>query len=220
MGYGGRCVGLALFWSALLLAGCPSSSVKAPPPKPDPTAEYLFFMHGSGLFKANSDRAYGKWRQKVAAFDREGFVVISERRTDSLYDHTYAKTVRDQVNALIAQGVPEENITVSGFSRGARLSLYTAELLQNPNIKFVLLSGCFESDEVGDQVAGKFLSLYNIRDADGFGSCASRLEGRPNVEFTEIRFDSPTGHQQFAVTRRGSDDWLRPVVDWIRAEPR
>ena len=52
------------------------------------------------------------------------FVVISEQRPRNTDVEEYAGKVTGQITALLDAGVPAENITVLGASKGAAIAIY------------------------------------------------------------------------------------------------
>ena len=126
----------------------------------------------------------------------------------------YAKRVSEQVNTLIAEGVPSENITIVGFSKGAYITMLTSARLSNPDLNFVLIAICVDEIIANPSVllTGRILSLYETSDEYG-SSCKPLANRSPEVtDFEEIEFD--TGKQHGAFYSADSV-WLDPLIAWI-----
>jgi hypothetical protein len=145
----------------------------------DPEKEYLFYLHGKivedqGIHAVSE--TYGEY-EYVAILEKlqaNGFIVISERRPKNA-GLVYANKTLEQINRLLDAGVPPENITVIGASKGAHLAATVSHLLKNPNTNYVLL-GFYDPDTVEEAVRnrtylyGNVLAIYDSVD-EYAGSC-------------------------------------------------
>lgn len=190
----------------------------APPAEASPADRYIFFMHGKIVEKkglpARSKR-YGDYQYKAMlnALADEGFTVISEARARGTDVYDYAVKVAAQVDDLLGKGVPARNITVSGFSKGGRMTALISSLLENDAINYVILAGCRESDidEYQLRLHGRVLSIYD-RDDDYFGSCdALFATGGDALASDELVLTIGGGH---GVFYRPLDAWVQPLTDW------
>lgn len=190
----------------------------APPDEVSQTDGYLFFMHGKIVEKKGipaRSKQYGSYEYKkmLKSVAKEGFVVISEARRKDTDIYDYSSKIVGQVNGLISKGVPPKNITVSGFSKGGRMTAVISSLLANKDINYVILAGCRESDisQYNLQLSGRILSIYDKND-DSFGSCDSLFAtGKDNVVSNEIVLTIGKGHGVFYSPR---DEWIEPLVEW------
>ncbi len=156
----------------------------------DISAKYLFFMHGA-IVESHGPKVihpkHPEWGHQdyygiLKSFKNKEFVVISEERSKGTKPPIYSKKVAKQVKFLLDAGVPPNNITVFGFSRGGAITLLVSTLLKNPKINFVVLAGCCKNHPkagwkykkyVLSQVKnlhGRFLSIYDRVD-DECQSC-------------------------------------------------
>ncbi len=141
-----------------------------------------------------------------------GFVVLSDQRGPNANSDSFASHVAQQVDSLLALGVPPANITVAGFSKGGWMAILTSAKLQKPAISFVFMAACgpwaFEPDL---HVAGRLLSLYETSDTLGV-SCAPMFVHRsPGTQVQEIPLSLGLGHGTFFQPRKA---WLDPVRAW------
>lgn len=204
----------------------------------DISAKYLFFMHGAivenrgpkGIHPKHPEWGPHDYYGILKSFENKGFVVISEERSKGTKPPIYSKKVAKQVRALLDAGVPPNNITVSGFSRGGAITLLVSTLLKNPKINFVVLAGCCKNHPQSGRkykkyvlsqaknLHGQFLSICDIVD-DECQSCKEefKLAKSENINSTEIKMDTGLGHGLFWKTR---EEWLEPMVSWInRSHP-
>jgi hypothetical protein len=192
------------------------SWVETPPASPDASARYIFYLHGTAEEQNGSSAKYEAAVEAIAEADA---VVISEVRDDS-EPNSYARKLADQVNALIAAGVPPRNVTVSGYSKGSVIALAAAGAIANPEVNYVLLAGCAESlngkyDVDGAKAVGRILSIYDSGDYK-FGSCSRIVPGAALQE--EIELDSGKGHKLFRIPKeKFIEQWRDPLVDWAGA---
>ncbi len=215
---------------ALAISGCatptadPRRTIVADVPAAiDPSARYLFHMHGS-IVEDFGPAARGRYGQylyypTVEALADRGFVVISEVRgaTDP---RGYAAKVAGQVARLRAAGVPADRITVTGMSKGGSIAVLASAAIADPDIRFVILAGCvrgggFEGGfaAFGSRPRGRVLSLVDRAD-DVAASCAAHFTAAPGLRFEETVFDVGSGH---ALFYRPDRVWVDRVVDWATA---
>lgn len=210
-----------------LLAGCVPARQGAVhgsvPSRVDPGARYAVYLHGRIVEDAGparpTDPQFGvyEYPQILDALSDAGFQVISEPRPKGTDWVAYARTVAGQVEQLLAAGVPPENVTVIGFSKGGGIAVLTSALLKNERVNFVFMAICadwlFPREDV--DVRGRILSLYEASDTLA-GSCAPLFERATSpVRHAELRLETGAGHGAFFRVRR---EWLAPVVRWARNE--
>jgi hypothetical protein len=127
----------------------------------------------------------------------------------------YAAKIADRVRDLLDRGTAAEDITVAGYSLGARITLVASGLIANPKVNFVLLAGCpFKSTIPIDysKVKGRLLSIRDTKD-DKFGSCDGRLPD--GVTYKEIVLASGEGHALFRLPdKKYLNLWKEPLLNW------
>ena len=213
---------LAILSMGLGYAGCAySGSIhESLPNNIDPEKRYLFFLHGKIIEKKGvpaRSKKYGsyEYREMLKTFSSGGFEVISETRgkyTDIL---EYSSQVAADVEKLIGAGVPGKNITVSGFSKGGRMTLVVSSLLGDRNVNYVILAGCRSTDIDGYdlRLVGRVLSIYDSND-DKFESCSEIFSaGGDGLEANEIVLSVGDGH---GVFYRPLDEWVKPMIEWAK----
>jgi hypothetical protein len=193
------------------------------PESVDSTKHYLFYLHGKiiedqGIPAVSPD--YGEYDykailEKLSSF---GFVVISEQRVKNTDSMEYAKKIREQVSALLKAGVPAENITIVGASKGAGITIFVSHLLENEDINYVIMAICdpttvevLKQNEIS--LHGNVLSIYDSTD-ELAGSCQeffSFSEGKGISKHNEIVLHVGTGH---GILFKPLDEWIIPVIQW------
>jgi len=208
----------------LLLSSCMQSKYdfihSSTPKNINPKSYYLFFMHGKIVEKKGipaSSRKYGdyEYHAMLDSFASNGFNVISEARSSGTDIYDYAYNVAEQVEQLIESGVPASHITVSGFSKGGRMTLVVSSLLNNKDIRYVVLAGCRSSDleNFNLNLSGKVLSILDSND-DRFESCSEIYsEGKDNLHSREIILNIGDGHGVFYTPMT---EWLTPLIAWAK----
>jgi hypothetical protein len=206
-----------LSYSSLADSGSIHESV---PSKIDPTSRYLFFLHGKIVEKKGvpaSSKKYGdyEYKEMLQTFADDGFEVISEARSKGTDIHDYSSEITESVEKLINAGTPAKNITVSGFSKGGRMTLVISSLLDNKDVNFVVLAGCRTSDidNLGLNPVGKVLSIYDSND-DKFESCSKIFAaGDESLKSNELVLSIGDGH---GVFYQPMDEWVQPMLKWAK----
>ena len=186
------------------------------PSSPDASEKYVFYLHGSA---EESDGDNEKYQAAVDAISSNVDNVISEIRGDT-DPNSYAEKIKKQVNTLISKGIPAKNITVSGFSKGAIITLAAAGAINNPNVNYVLLAGC--SEELNDKYSvdpakavGRIYSIYDSGD-EKFESCEETIKPSAKLKFEEIDLDSGKGHKIFRIPKeKFIEQWRDPLIEWV-----
>lgn len=224
-------IALRLVWVLCISSVSPALAgeiLQAPPQAPDSSAYYLFHMHGSWLedhAENEPNRTHGiyRYRDTLDALADQGFVVISEKRPGVVKNREYVSKLAQQVHTLLSAGVPPGHITVSGFSKGGAMTLEAGVALRNPEIKFVVLSGCgigkFAKgyrhflERGASKMQGRFLSIYDDRDTDG-GTCEASFVKAGLRDSQEIVLKQGSGHGVFYKPLR---EWIEPLAAWAKA---
>ena len=209
-------------WSIYTLLAAPQvfSAQVSPvvPSEIDPSAEYFFFLHNYYVEVKGPDGDC-KYHDLLQAFTEGGAVVISEVRTGKIIPCSYAQNIADQVNHLLAAGVPPENITVAGHSKGGAIALCVASQLENERINFVIMAGCeiagikkhnLYPDFAG--LKGRILSIYANSDTIASSCSQAFTASGGGLSETEIELDSEKGHKLFFAPETV---WLEPMRGWL-----
>ncbi|MBT8132914.1 MAG: hypothetical protein KJO03_00295, partial [Gammaproteobacteria bacterium] len=134
----------------------------------------------------------------------------------------YARQLKSYIQILLGKGVPANNITISGFSKGSIIALASAGTINNSKINYVLLAGCSpylnNKYNINPALAkGRILSIYDTSD-DKFGSCEGIIKSSDNLIFEEIELDSGKGHKLFRIPKeKFIEQWRAPMLDWADA---
>jgi hypothetical protein len=207
--------------------GCAPSPLPAPAfdgaravvPRPD--ARHLIYLHGRIVQETQSARPespeFGAYELEaiLEAFRRHGFVVHHGIRPPGTNLGRGATRVVDEVRRLRAEGVPAERITVLGASMGAAIALRAAARLEEPELRFVLLSGCLESgaeeveSEEGRPPRGRVLAIRETSDELSAGCAPWAGDGR----WGELEISTGLRH---GFLYRPLPEWLAPAVEWAR----
>jgi hypothetical protein len=193
------------------------------PKSVDSTKQYLFYLHGKiiedqGIPAISPDYGEYEYQAILEALESNGFVVISERRAKNTESMIYAKRIAGQVNSLLASGVPANNISIVGASKGAAITILASHLIMNTSINYVLLSSCDPTtvkEILGNQLSlyGNVLSIYDSED-DQAGSCRELFlfsEGKGISRYNEIVLDIGLGH---GILYKPLAEWLKPTIQW------
>jgi hypothetical protein len=203
----------------------PDASQFAFPAAIDPAQRYLFYLHGKiiedqGLPAVSPDFGEYEYAAILNRFREAGFTVISEVRPKNADANTYAKKVAGQITQLLGAGVPAEQISVVGASKGSYMAIAVSYLLKNERLNFVLLGSC-SPDEIPllEQkqmpLYGNVLSIYDSAD-NLSGSCADFFTystGKGLARHDEIVLHVGTGH---GILYKPLDEWVLPTIEWAK----
>ncbi|HET6514001.1 MAG TPA: hypothetical protein VFG09_02490 [Thermodesulfovibrionales bacterium] len=191
-------------------------------PKAD--AKYVIYLHGVGVEKYGVAKASEDYRGIVKALQQRGFVVISEVRSPDTKVSEYGKKVAGQVKALVTKGVPPENVTVVGYSKGGLITLWASAAGDDPKVNYVVLAGCIQkgkesyetyANSVAPKLKGRILSMYDAADPDR-GTCKDFFAAAGDkVTGKEIVFETGEGHGLF---RKAVDQWMNPLNYWANGK--
>ena len=206
-----------LFMTSSILAGEVYDGL---PSKIDPAARYVIYMHGGRL--AKNETVYhhdvlGVYDLDVIrkALKDDEYHLISYTRPYKEEDSEAAQQLSHEVQALMGEGVPAENITLVGFSTGAIVVVIAASILEQDKLNIALLAGCAGRViwEAGLAVWGRVVSFYDEED-DNVSSCKV-LESRGGKisDFKETVFKTGKGHGLFFTP---DEVWLGPLKGWIK----
>ncbi|GIT85635.1 S9 family peptidase [Roseobacter sp. OBYS 0001] len=212
----------ALTLSALAGTAAAQTVLRGLPDHINPSARYIIYVHGRIIEhegpKAVSER-FGPYEfaEITEGLSARGHVVIAELRDPGGLD--YVGTIVGHVQALQDAGVPEESITVVGFSKGGYMTLRAARQLNEPDVNYAILAGCIGEavsgeDLSADGLEGRVLSMADTADDLGF-PCSPLFERNPQLDSPlSMVFHEGSGHGLFYAA---DPLWMRPLLDWIDA---
>jgi hypothetical protein len=210
-------------------AASPQPTLEQTAPSPvdeiDSSALYLFYLHGKiiedqGLPAISPEFGEYEYEAILDTLRGHGFVVRSEQRAGNSNVLEYAEKIAGQVSDLLDAGVPAENITVVGASKGAGIVFYVSHLLMNSEVNFVPMAICapgLVAELIRNEVIlyGNVLSIYDSVDSYA-GSCEELFafsEGNGLSSHAEIVLDVGTGH---GILYQPLDEWVIPAVAFAK----
>ncbi len=214
-------------WFALLLVMV-AASVQAAvyttfPHTIDVESRYVFYSHGlivEGTDPRPVHPEFGTYDFPAivqAIADAGEFHLIAQQRPAGTEANAYAQQLAGLVNTLLAAGVPADNITLIGFSRGAQITLMAASSLRVAGINTAVMGVCFDGDYAHEPeiiLSGHVLSLYETTDV--VQSCVDLLV-RSDIEgnaksIEEVAITTGLKHGAFYTPRR---EWMEPLQQWL-----
>lgn len=186
----------------------------------DTSARYLFYMHGFAIEQGGPRARSYDYSGILKELAKRGFIVIGEERSRVKND-VYAEKVTGQVRKLLAAGVPANNITVAGHSKGGMITMLVMSMLANPEIVYVNFAGCGRegsgfgghlqfAENLASMARGQLLSAYDKSDQIA-GSCKPALDKMSHAVVTERVLDIGGGHELFYTPKA---EWLDILQAW------
>lgn len=211
---------LALLTAAALLLGRDPGRARIPSaatPGLDTTARHLFYLHGriiedEGPHAVSPEHGRYEYAAIVRRFADAGLTVWSEARARDTDPEAYADSVARQVRRLVASGVPGQNVTVVGASKGSVIAMLVSTQVAEP-IRYVLIANCNEYifRRFPLQLHGEVLSIYEAGDSLG-QSCRPLFDQSPGLGARhEIRLETGLRH---GFIFRPLDAWVVPAIAW------
>jgi predicted esterase len=187
------------------------------PVVPAASAKYLFFFHNLYV-ETKGPEGDCKYYDILKTFTDKGFVVISELRPKDASVVEYARKGTANIQKLLDSGVPAENITVAGHSKGAVIAIQIASLLRKSKVNYVIMAGCgIKALEKAypnySLLKGNILSIYATSDKIA-GSCNQAFSQiKEGTTVKEIAVENAAGHQLFF---KPVNAWVEPVISWLK----
>jgi len=186
----------------------------------NPQEKYVFYSHGFIVEGNNPKPINPRWGVydfpaiKKTLADSQ-YNLIAYHRAKNTNPREFAASLAENRKNLVNKGVPFENITLVGFSRGGAISILTSNILASDKLNLIILAGCggFVSRNQKVSVYGNVHSIYET--SDGVGSCQHLIDRSKNVKnFQEIAISTGKEHGAFYTPISA---WVTPVKAWINA---
>lgn len=183
----------------------------------DSSANYLIFFHNYYVEMKGPDGDC-KYYDILQAFAKKGLIVISEIRPKNVSPVEYAKKATVNIKKILDAGVPPENITIAGHSKGGVIAIQVASLLETPKVNYVILAGCGikpleKAYPDFNRLKGNFLSVYAASDTVARSCKPDFLKSTQGITNKEITLESPEGHRLFF---KPTDLWFDLVITWLK----
>ena len=190
------------------------------PANPDSHDQYIFYLHGliveeAGIRPKSEEHGYYEYELILDQLAQEGFTVISETRPQGTQIKDYAEKVVAQIRLLLKAGVPPENITVVGASKGGVISAYVSAILQEEMLNFVFLAGLFEKCLKDEDLVlyGNVLSIHDRADTQSI-TPEKYFQRSPGLHRAKAMvFSLDVGHGLIYKPYR---EWIEPLLEWVR----
>lgn len=161
---------------------------------------------------------YGKvaYIKIIETFQKEGNIVLSEKRKPNTDVKKYAKKIAQQIDSLLSLGIEANRISVIGTSKGGYIAQYVSTYARNPDINYVFI-GCFQNDDIENypdiQFCGNILTIYEKSDSYGVSAMLRKNTSKLKInQFKEIELHTNLNH---GFLYQAHNEWLAPCLMWI-----
>jgi hypothetical protein len=211
--------------SLFIIGFCVITSYAQSTKKMDTTHEgknYIFFLHNKFIEENNLEvkhREFGKaeYFEIIKAFQKDGFIVLSEKRNKDTDVKKYAEKIVLQIDSLLTIGIRPNNITVIGTSKGGYIAQYVSTFSANPNLNFVFI-GCFQETDIENypeiNFCGNILTIYEKTDFYGVSAEQRKITSKLKInEFEEIELNTNLKH---GFLYKPLQEWIEPCKMWAK----
>lgn len=183
-------------------------------------SHYIFFLHNRfleehELHDSHPDYGRTEYNEIIAEFQKNGFIVISEKRNGNVNVREYAQGVVRQIDSLISTGIKAQSITVVGTSKGGYIAQYVSTFAENTELNFVFIASFQNSDlwEIPDiNFCGNILNIYERTDPLGVSAIARKENSTCTIHhFKEIELNTGLGH---GFLFKPMKEWMAPTMRW------
>lgn len=183
---------------------------------------FVFFLHNRFLETHQLDDEhpiYGRtaYKEILSEFENKGLRVISEQRAGNVNARDYALGLVQQIDSLISRGVPAQQITVVGTSKGGYIAQYVSTLAHNVDLNFVFIASFREADMIHIpeiNYCGNILTIYERSDPFGVSAMSRKASSTcPNGYFKEIELNTGKGH---GFLFQPLQEWMAPTIAWAK----
>jgi hypothetical protein len=183
---------------------------------------YIFFLHNRFLedhAATEAHPAYGvaAYDEVIHEFEKENFVVISEKRKGNADVTTYAMKVKKQIDSLLARGISPSEITVIGTSKGGYIAQYVSTFARNPNLNFVFIACYTDADLQGlpaINFCGNILTIFEKSDPIGRSALKRKEKSTCDIKhFREIELNTGLKH---GFLFKPLPAWIKPCIAWAK----
>jgi len=181
---------------------------------------YIFFLHNRFLEEhttSESHPEYGvaAYSEIIREFEKENFVVISEKRNGDVDVKQYAMKVKKQIDSLLDLGVAPKQITVVGTSKGGYIAQYVSTFANNPNLNFVFIA-CYTDADLQSlpdiNFCGNILTIYEKSDPIGRSAVRRKEKSTCTIKhFKEIELNTGLKH---GFLFKPLKEWIEPCIAW------
>lgn len=186
----------------------------------DADGVYVFYSHGfivEGTNPTPKHPRFGTYEFPAikAALASGDFNLIAYHRPAGTNAGEFAGKLASDVKRLIEAGVPTENITLMGFSRGSMITAMASSKLAMAKLNTIIMAICGDwiASRPNLKLAGRVLSIYET--SDRFGTCQALVDQSEAVtSFKEVAISTGKEHGAFFSPRK---EWVEPVMKWISA---
>ena len=188
---------------------------------------FLFYLHG-GLVSEIGNNAINRSAPEWGPYEYsnildslrgEGYNVISEIRRRGSNNQVFIDKIAGQIDTLFKNGVDAAKIILVGASSGWDIVLRVSSRLQNDNLNFVIMGGCWPDtykEYRSIELYGNFLSI--IERSDPHKTCGMIFRNRKRIKsFKEVELDTGLSHGFFY---KGRKVWIEPIMAWAKTNPK
>lgn len=183
------------------------------------TGKHVFYLHGmivevQGVNAVSDEFGPYKYEDIIDSLRTAGYRVHSEVRTTKTDFNAFCTKISREIDQLIRDDVPPQDITVIGASKGAMMAMQISDLNKQP-VNYVLLGANSDRTENNYdwKLHGRILGIYEKSDKIAGKDYAYWISRSPEArEFRQLEINTGLGH---GFLFRPAKEWLEPAKEWI-----
>ncbi|MEM1328427.1 MAG: hypothetical protein AAGI23_20905 [Bacteroidota bacterium] len=183
-----------------------------------PPERHIFYLHGRIIEQQGIDavhEVYGKYDYQaiIDSLETLDAVIHATVRPADINFHTFCTQTVSEIQQLIDSGIPPENISVIGASKGGVMAMYISHLTPHL-INYVFLGANNRAIERENdwKLNGRVLGIYEQSDDLANRHYKVWETISPNVIIEELKINTGLGH---GFLYRPINEWWQPTRKWI-----
>ncbi len=183
------------------------------------TMHHIFYLHGMIIESQGINAvspAFGPYEYTniINTLKDSGAVVHHVVRTEKTDFYAFGDSVSKEINLLIQNGVPAENISVVGASKGGLIAMYISHI-NSYNVNYILLgaSSDYAQNTFDWNLHGSILGIYEKSDTVAPNNYRYWIDKSTNAtRFEQLAINTGLNH---GFLYRPLDAWMLPTMEWI-----
>lgn len=184
-----------------------------------PPLKHIFYLHGmiieiQGVNAVSPNFGPYKYTEIIQSLEETGATIHHEVRNEETDFYEFTTKVSAEINELLKSGVPPENISVIGASKGGIMAMHISHINKS-NINYILLASNSDYTEKTFDwfLHGSVLGIYEASDTVAGKDYQYWMNrSKEATKFEQLKINTGLNHG-FLYTPL--DAWMIPAKKWM-----